>query len=363
MAPKEFEFWSEKRVLITGHTGFKGPWLALWLEQLGADVIGLALKPETDPSLFKLLKLEDRMQHYVADINDRAAVQTILDRHRPEIIFHMAAQSIVRRSYRLPIATYATNVLGVITLLDVVRMLDSVKAVVVVTSDKCYENHEWIWGYRESDAFGGDDPYSSSKGCAEIATASMRRSFFAPYAKDGHRARIASVRAGNVIGGGDWTEDQLIPDIIRGCLGPDGLVNIRNPNAVRPWQHVLESLAGYLEVGERLVTCPDGIDSGWNFGPEQDEERTVGELAERMVQEFGRGRLVYPDSSNQPHEASILRLDSSKARTLLRWKPRLSINEAIAMTAAWYKAWQNQKDMIQLTRSQIAKFMDLTCAS
>ena len=263
------DFWRGRRVLITGHTGFKGAWLALWLADMGANVVGVALKPASTPNLFEAIAIEQYVRTFFVDINNRSELIAIFSEHRPEIVLHLAAQSLVRFSYQQPIETFATNVVGVVTLLDVVRLTPSVRSVVVVTSDKCYENEEWLWGYRENDMLGGHDPYSASKGCAEIATAAMRKSFFVPVAPNGHPARIATVRAGNVVGGGDWADDRLVPDIIRGCFGSNGEVILRNPNSVRPWQHVLEPLCGYLEIAQRLATTPDGIDEGWNSARNQ----------------------------------------------------------------------------------------------
>jgi CDP-glucose 4,6-dehydratase len=326
---------------------------------MGADVVGVALKPATTPNLFELIAIQQHVRSFFIDINDRPVLERIFAERRPEIVLHLAAQSLVRSSYQRPIETFATNVVGVVTLLDVVRLTPGVRAVVVITSDKCYENREWIWGYRENDALGGRDPYSASKGCAELATKAMRKSFFAPYVPEGHPARIATVRAGNVIGGGDWAEDRLVPDIVRGCFGPQETVTLRNPDSVRPWQHVLEPLSGYLEIAERLATAPEGIDEAWNLGPEPSDDRSVCDVAEAMIAALGCGRVVQAPA-NHRHEAQLLRLDCAKAKMYLNWRPRLRFNSAIDMTSSWYKAWHNGEDMIDFTRSQIANYTQLT---
>jgi CDP-glucose 4,6-dehydratase len=325
---------------------------------MGADVVGIALKPPTSPNMFEIIGIGQRVCSFFGDINDKPELERIFAKHRPEIVLHLAAQSLVRPSYQRPIETFATNVVGVVTLLDVVRLTPSVRSVVVVTSDKCYENREWIWGYRETDALGGHDPYSASKGCAEIATAAMRKSFFAPYAPGGHPARIATVRAGNVIGGGDWAEDRLVPDIVRGCFGSEAKVTLRNPESIRPWQHVLEPLCAYLEIAQRLATAPEGIDEGWNLGPEPEDDRSVSDIAEAMIAALGCGHVIKAPV-NERHEAKLLRLDCSKARIRLNWKPRLRFNSTINMTSSWYKAWHDGEAMTEFTRSQIAKYVKL----
>jgi CDP-glucose 4,6-dehydratase len=348
-------FWSGRRVLVTGHTGFKGAWLAFWLAEMGARVSGLALPPETKPNLHDILELPRRGQFVHADINDRGALAALVESAEPEVVIHMAAQALVRRSYAEPVSTFAANVLGVVTLLDVLRHSPRTKSVVIVTSDKAYENLNWPWGYRETDALGGHDPYSASKACAEIAAISMRRAFF--HGK-GHSARVATARAGNVIGGGDWALDRLTPDIVRGCLGAEGVVRLRNPGAVRPWQHVLEPLGAYLLLAERLVTAPDGVDEAWNIGPDASENRPVRAVADAMVAALGRGRVVVEPDAHAPHEAHLLTLDCAKARAKLGWRPRLDFDATIAMTASWYSAWARGDDMIEVTRAQIASFME-----
>ncbi|MGD9800517.1 MAG: CDP-glucose 4,6-dehydratase [Parvularculaceae bacterium] len=350
------EFWKGRRVLVTGHTGFKGAWLALWLDNLGARVSGFALAPETEPNLWRLLDLDARVHSRIADICDRAAVARALDEDKPEIVFHLAAQSLVRRSYREPEETFAANVGGVVTLLHAISQAPSVKATVIATSDKCYENLEEDRPFTEEDRFGGRDPYSASKGCAEIAAAAMRQSFFAPYRKDGASARIATARAGNVIGGGDWSEDRLAPDIVRGCLGPKAQTIIRSPRSVRPWQHVLEPLRGYVMLAERLADGAD-VDGGWNFGPDEKDARTVLEAATKLAASLGRGKIVVEENPDAPHEAKLLRLDAGKAIKSLGWRPALGFDEGIEMTAAWYRAHHAGANARDLTLRQIEDYM------
>lgn len=353
-------FWAGRSVLVTGHTGFKGAWTCLWLQSLGARVSGLALPPGTRPALFDLLGLGAGMRSETADIRDGAALDRLLADAAPEVVLHMAAQSLVRRSYRDPVGTFETNVTGTVALLHAVSRTPSVRAVVVVTSDKAYENREWPWGYREEDALGGHDPYSASKGAAEIAAASMRRSYFRPFAAEGHPARIATARAGNVIGGGDWSEDRLVPDIVRGCLGPAGEVTIRAPQAVRPWQHVLEPLRGYLMLAEALHAGRAGADTAWNFGPGREDERPVIEVAEAVVAALGQGRIARAPVPPALHEAHLLTLDNSKARAGLGWRPALGFAETVAMTAGWYGGWARGADPRRLTLDQIAAYQSLT---
>jgi CDP-glucose 4,6-dehydratase len=354
------EFWQGRRVLVTGNTGFKGGWLSLWLHRLGAKVSGYGLAPNTDPSLFRLLEMDKIVSTTIADINDRVALDAHLRAHDPEIVFHLAAQPLVRLSYATPVETFATNVIGTVNLLDAVRHCPAVRAVVVITSDKCYENQEWVWGYRETEAMGGHDPYSASKGCTELATSAMRRSYFTSGVAAAHPARVASARAGNVIGGGDWSDDRLVPDIVRGCLGATGVVTIRNPKAVRPWQHVLEPLGGYLRLAQVLHEEPAGYDEGWNFGPVPGEERRVLEVAEAMVTALNSGRIAVGNEVGAVHEANLLRLDIAKARQRLGWKPALNFEQTVAMTAAWYAAWRQGDDLIAFTDHQIEEYEAVT---
>jgi CDP-glucose 4,6-dehydratase len=313
---------------------------------------GLALAPATNPNLFEMLALQQRGDFIEADITDQAAVQAIVSRVRPEIVIHMAAQALVRRSYDFPVDTFSTNVIGTVTLLNAIRRCPETRAVLIVTSDKAYENREWEWGYRETDTLGGFDPYSASKGCAEIAAISMRRCFFGT---GKHPARIATVRAGNVIGGGDWSPDRLTPDIVRGCLGSDGMVRLRNPSAVRPWQHVLDALRAYLILAEGLYDGVEGYDDAWNIGPEGRDMRPVLEVAEALVNALGRGRIELTPEAGGPHEARLLTLDCSKARERLGWRPRFGFGETVGMTADWYRAWFRCDDILALSRSQIRR--------
>ncbi len=349
------EFWKGRRVFLTGHTGFKGAWAAAWLARMGAEVTGFAHAPETEPNLWSRLGLKE-VRSVIGDLNDRAALGRALTDARPEVIVHLAAQALVRRSYRDPVETFASNVMGTVQLLDAARACPDLKAVVVATSDKAYDNVEQIWGYRETDAMGGRDPYSASKGACEIAAQSMARSFFSPHGGAGaHPARVATVRAGNVIGGGDWSEDRLVPDIVRGCLGTAGAVTLRAPNSVRPWQHVLEPLRGYLMVAEWLFS-DDAAATGWNFGPDRTDERAVIEVAEAVVAALGRGRIVIEEAGATVHEAKLLRLDCTKARLDLGWQPVLRFADCVRLTADWYAGWASGRPAHDLCREQISDY-------
>lgn len=346
-------FWSGRPVLITGHTGFKGSWLTLWLSRLGAVVSGFSLAPPTSPNLFDL-SVGDRVADRRGDVRDLPALKSCLASVQPEIVFHLAAQPLVRASYREPVATYATNVMGTVNVLEAVRETESVAAVVVVTSDKCYENREWVWPYRESDPMGGHDPYSNSKGCAELVTASYRASFFAE--GTGRRCRVASARAGNVIGGGDWSEDRLLPDIVRG-FAESRSVEIRNPAAIRPWQHVLEPLAGYIALAERLSgPHGDGFAEGWNFGPPAQDCQPVSSVADRLAAVWGRGAGWHVSDTPGAHEATYLMVDASKAQARLGWQGRLGLAEALSWTAEWYRAQLDGAPALDLTLDQIERF-------
>ena len=348
-------FWEGKKVLITGHTGFKGAWLSLWLSDLGASVYGYALAPNTNPSLFEILNLSERISHCVGDIRDMVHLKKRINTVQPEIIIHMAAQPLVRFSYQYPVETYETNVMGTVNLLECVRHCDSVKIVVNVTTDKCYENKEWNWGYRENEPMGGYDPYSNSKGCSELVTAAFRNSYFNPNNYEKHGKSIASARAGNVIGGGDWSQDRLIPDIINSILNKKEII-IRNPNAIRPWQHVLEPLSGYMKLIQKMWDDPTKYASGWNFGPEDHEVRPVSYIANYLSKKLLLEKKWSVHESNDLHEATYLKLDISKARAKLGWKPRLTLDETLDSIVSWYQGYQNQKDIYKETARQIKWF-------
>ncbi len=343
-------FWAGRRVLLTGHTGFKGGWLALWLQELGAEVCGYALPAPAEPSLWQVAGLARRVPGTLADIRDAQRVAEVVAAFRPEIVLHLAAQALVRESYRAPAETYATNVMGTVNLLEAVRCCDSVRAVLVVTSDKCYENREWLWPYRESDNLGGHDPYSSSKACVELLCASWRESFLRESG-----IALATARAGNVIGGGDWSADRLLPDILRAWQAGRSLT-LRYPQAVRPWQHVLEPLHGYLCLAQALVEQGEAVTSAWNFGPDNEGLVSVGELVERLAQHWPGQASWTVEAAEQPHEAGLLALDSSQARTRLGWRPRWTLQQAIERTLDWHQAWQTGEDMQTFSRAQIAAY-------
>lgn len=333
------DFYRGKKVLVTGHTGFKGSWLSLWLLELGAEVVGLGLDPYTDRDNFNLCKLSNKMIDIRGDIRDVKLLQRIFREHQPEIVFHLAAQPLVRESYERPVETYEVNVMGTIHVLEAIKASDSVKVGVMITTDKCYENKEQIWGYREDDPMGGYDPYSSSKGAAEIAISSWRRSFFNPDRFSEHGKSIASARAGNVIGGGDWAKDRIVPDCIRAIEA--GLpIRIRNPKAVRPWQHVLEPLSGYLLLGMKMWSEPTKYCQAWNFGPGVESVSTVWDVARLIVEQYGEGSVEDVSQAGDLHEAGLLNLDVSKARTFLGWKPKLDVSCAVKMIVDWYKSYQ-----------------------
>jgi CDP-glucose 4,6-dehydratase len=350
------DFWSGKRVLITGHTGFKGSWLSLWLQMVGARVAGIALPPPTTPSLFDTAGVASGIQSTIGDIRSLDSVQAAMADFQPEIVLHLAAQSVVRASYKDPVETYATNVMGTVHVLEAVRNLHCVKAVVVVTSDKCYDNKEWAWGYRETDRLGGFDPYSNSKGCTEMVAAAYRDSFFSPDTYSQHGVALATARAGNVIGGGDWTEDQLLPDVIR-AVAENRAVKLRSPDAVRPWQFVMEPLDGYLTLAERLHRDGPLPMIGWNFGPGEDHAQTVQWIVQRVCEKWGDGASWGRDANHHPHEAGYLKLDSSMARSHLQWRSRLDMESTLDWTVEWFKAYAAKADMRALTQEQIKRFM------
>ncbi|MBR0222818.1 MAG: CDP-glucose 4,6-dehydratase [Bacteroidales bacterium] len=351
------DFFRGKRVLVTGHTGFKGSWLSLWLQELGAVVAGVALDPLTERDNYVLSGIGQKLvQDIRADIRDAETVKALFAAFRPEIVFHLAAQPIVRLSYAMPVETYQTNVLGTIHVLEAIRATDSVRVAVMVTTDKCYENREQLCGYKEDDPLGGYDPYSSSKAACEIAIQSWRRSFFNP-ADYGtrHQVSLASVRAGNVIGGGDWAKDRIIPDCVR-ALEAGESIGIRNPKAVRPWQHVLEPLSGYLLLASKMWDEPTRYCEGWNFGPDEASVSTVWDVASMFVDAFGYGSLKDISRPSDLHEAGLLMLDISKARNRLGWQPRLDVSGSVALTAAWYKRYR-QEDVYRLCRQQIEEYL------
>lgn len=353
------DFWKDKRVFLTGHTGFKGSWMALWLQSLGAAVTGFALPPPTRPSLFEEARVSDGMLSIIGDIRELSAVRKAMDAARPEVVIHMAAQPLVRYSYQNPVETYATNVMGTVHLLEAVRNTPCVKAVVNITTDKCYENREWVWGYRENEPMGGYDPYSNSKGCAELVTSAYRSSFFNETKYAEHGVGVASVRAGNVIGGGDWAQDRLIPDILNG-FERGQVVNIRNPHAIRPWQHVMEPLRGYLTLAERLYEDGTSYAEGWNFGPNDEDAKPVAWIVERLAEMWGGGAEWQLDAGEHPHEATYLKLDISKVRSRLGWHPALRLADALELITDWSKQRQAGVDVRELTLNQIQTYQRVT---
>lgn len=347
--------WRGKRVFLTGHTGFKGGWLALWLASKGAVVRGYALDPGTEPSLFKEARVGSVIEDVRGDIRNAATLEPALRDFAPEVVFHMAAQPLVRYSYEDPIGTYETNVIGTARVLDAVRRTPSVRAVVSVTTDKCYENKEWLWGYRETDPLGGYDPYSSSKACAEIVSAAYRQSYFPVTKLAEHGCAVATARAGNVIGGGDWSADRLIPDLVRGFLAGQP-VRIRRPQSIRPWQHVLEPLHGYMLLAERLLSHDPRYATAFNFGPAEDDAQPVEWIVKRMTNFWGGSASWVLDPDPGLHEAGYLKLDVSRARAELGWHPQLRLEQALSWLVDWYKTWQSGADMHAFTLQQIEAF-------
>jgi CDP-glucose 4,6-dehydratase len=350
--------WAGRRVFVTGHTGFKGGWLAFWLHRLGASVRGYSLEPCTEPNLFTLACVNSLVEDARGDIRDYAKLEECVRDFAPEVVFHMAAQPIVRRSYSDPVNTYTTNVIGTVHILEAIRRTPSVRAVVCVTTDKVYQNQEWVWPYRETDPLGGHDPYASSKACAEIVSAAYRSSFFSGEQSHQHQVALATARAGNVIGGGDWSEDRLIPDLVRGfCSGESVL--IRRPNAIRPWQHVLEPLHGYLILADRLLKQKKCHEAAYNFGPGDRESWSVRRTATKLTEMWGNGASWVAGADTGPHEAHYLKLDASKACSELGWEPRLNIERGLEWTIDWYRAWYGQKNMVEFTARQIAEYETL----
>ena len=349
------EIWKDKKVLVTGHTGFKGSWLSIWLNMMGAEVIGYALEPYTERDNFIATDLEDKVTHIVSDVRDYESLFSVFKKYKPEFVFHLAAQPLVRKSFINPKETYDVNIGGTVNLLECCRIIDSVRVIVNITTDKCYENKEWIWGYRENDRLGGYDPYSSSKAGSEIITAAYRQSFFNPEKISEHEKSLASARAGNVIGGGDWQTDRLIPDCVR-ALEKNEPIIIRNPNAIRPWQHVLEPLSGYLHLAEKMHKNPVYFCEAWTFGPEEGSMKPVGEITDLVIQNWSKGSWQDQSEKNTPHETDILKLDISKAKTLLQWKSIWGIKKAVKKTLDWYKSYK-EKDMYQFCEGQIKLYM------
>jgi CDP-glucose 4,6-dehydratase len=361
--------YTGKRVLVTGHTGFKGSWLCIWLKELGADIVGYALEPYTERDNFTVSGLKNKIIHITGDVRDYQKLSKVFEEYKPEFVFHLAAQPIVRESYINPKETYDTNIGGTVNVLECCRITDSVRVIINVTSDKCYENKEWVWGYRENDPMGGYDPYSSSKGCSELVTAAYRRSFFRPSHPEPLNfstsqplnslipkpsVGLSSVRAGNVIGGGDWQKDRIIPDCIR-ALEIDKPIEIRNPKAIRPWQHVLEPLSGYLLLASKMYKKPQEYCGAWNFGPNQDSIITVGEIADMIVAKWGSGSWIDKSDKSEPHEANLLSLDISKVQSYLQWSTVWNAETAIGETVEWYKEYK-RKSPFEICLTQINNY-------
>ncbi len=348
----DISFWQGKRVFLTGHTGFKGSWLALWLTHIGAEVKGFSLEPPTQPSLFEVAKLKDVINSEFGDIRNAEILAKIMSDFNPDIVIHMAAQSLVRLSYIDPITTYSTNVMGTLNLLEAARKCSKLRAIVNITTDKCYENREWEWGYREHEPMGGHDPYSNSKGCAELITSAYQKSFF----NHSDSPALASARAGNVIGGGDWATDRLIPDILR-AFESNTPVIIRNPKSTRPWQHVLEPLSGYLVLAQSLYLSGHAFAEGWNFGPRDEDVEPVEWILNKMVGNWGQGASWQLDSGIHPHEAKYLKLDISKARTHLQWAPTWSLENTLHKIISWHRAWLAHEDMKAYSINEMESYM------
>jgi len=348
-------FYKGRKVFITGHTGFKGSWLSILLSWLGAEVYGYALNPPTDPSLYKLANLDNLINSTIGDIRDYTLLQKTLKKVNPDVIIHMAAQPLVRESYRNPRETYEVNVMGTVNLFDIIKQETGTRAVLNVTSDKCYENREWHWGYRENEPMGGYDPYSNSKGCSELVTSSFRTSFFNPSNYSEHGVGLASARAGNVLGGGDWAEDRLIPDFFRSILKGEKL-KIRSPYAIRPWQHVLEPLTGYLLLCEKLFSEGPEFSEGWNFGAESSDAKNVEWIIKKICELWGNEVAYEIEGTPQPHEASYLKLDCTKSKTLLGWNPKWNVETTLKIITDWYKEYENKTYMRQVCINQIEQY-------
>lgn len=348
-------FYFDKKVLITGHTGFKGSWLSCWLHELGAHTIGYALKPPTTPNFFETCNIEKRVTSITGDVRDAHKLKIVMEKYKPEIVFHLAAQPLVRYSYTEPVETYETNVMGTVNLLEACRHTPSVRVIIVVTSDKCYENHEWVRGYREDDSLGGYDPYSSSKGCAELISNAYVRSFFNPDNYEQHGVALATVRAGNVLGGGDWTEDRIIPDCVK-ALSENKPIVLRYPEAIRPWQHVLEPLYGYLLLGRHLYESGQEFVGAWNFGSDDRDAKSVRWVVEQITKMWGAPLPITIKQGGNPHEAKYLKLDSSKAKSNLGWSPMWDLHYALTKTVEWYKAYYSYEPMVNTTIKQIREY-------
>tara|TARA_Y100000782_G_scaffold6827_1_gene8343 strand:+ start:125 stop:1195 length:1071 start_codon:yes stop_codon:yes gene_type:complete len=350
-------FWKNKKVLLTGHTGFKGSWLSLWLQKLGVDLVGFSKSIPTKPSLFELADVEKNMTSIMGDITHIERITDVVKQHNPEIIIHMAAQSLVHKSYDQPLETFSTNIMGTVNLLEAIRNTSKKCVIINVTSDKCYENQELSRGYKENDPMGGYDPYSSSKGCAELITSSFRDSFFKNSNDKDYDISLASVRAGNVIGGGDWADNRIMPDIMRGILNKK-IIKIRNPTAVRPWQHVLEPLRGYLELAEKLYNYKSEYTESWNFGPDDDDVKPVSWIVNKVVEMWGEDVQVDFDDDrlDYKHETSFLRLDCSKAKSKLKWNPKIKLEEGLKLTVNWYKQYEQTKELREFTENQIEEY-------
>ena len=348
------DIFKDKTVLVTGHTGFKGSWLCIWLKELGAKVVGYALEPYSERDNFVVTGLANRMKHVIGNVKDFNGLKSVFAEYQPEFVFHLAAQPIVRESYGNPKETFDTNIGGTVNVLECCRITDSVRVIINVTSDKCYENREWVWGYRENDPMGGHDPYSSSKGCSELVTRAYEKSFFNPHNFEAHRKSLASVRAGNVIGGGDWQQDRIIPDCIR-ALEKNEPPQIRNPYAIRPWQHVLEPLSGYLLLASKMHHNSEKFCGAWNFGPDPSTTISVGELANKIVKSWGNGSWTNLSPTGEPHEAELLNLDIAKAKSYLKWMPRWNVDKTIQETIKWYKNYM-KTDPYKLCQDQIVEF-------
>lgn len=351
------KFWKGKKVLVTGHTGFKGSWLCLWLQKLEVEVIGYALSPPTQLNLFEDSDVAKNMKSIIGDVRDLDKLKSTIEKHQPEIVIHMAAQPLVRYSYENPVETYTTNVIGTVNLLEAVRLTNCVKVVINVTSDKCYENREWVWSYRENEAMGGYDPYSSSKGCSELVTSAYVNSYFKNEKHSDSDVLVSTARAGNVIGGGDWADDRLIPDLMRAFINNEN-VSIRNPHSIRPWQHVLEPLHGYMMLVEKLWEDGTSFVGGWNFGPNEDDSREVLWIVKYLAKTWGQGATWSLEKDVKLHEANNLKLDCSKAKTQLGWYPLWDLSTTLSNVAAWYRSYLNKEDIRKVTISQIETFQN-----